>query len=591
MVVVWGNILSLIGNAFAQAVEILVFDAFFTRNENTKNRWLYILLWWGISTFSAIAIGTKFGYTFKMLQEIAFLYIFCVFLYQSRWDRRFFIVVTIYAVLFSYSHWFESFCLYAGNLDYEEYIWNVPLYSVLFFVRGFISLFVALIIKKYHHPLHARTRASAWVPLSAIFPVCTLRVLRQVYIYPEEQHVWQICLLILDLVDIAALILFDYLEENAENREKLIAANERAHVQDENIQALSQAYAGQRKMTHDFRANLSTLSELLESERVDDAKEFLSELNVRQSERILLVNSHNAAIDAVLNQKGYIGKKQGIDMRFRVNDLSALRLPRVDVTIVLGNLIDNAMEACAGLSDPNRWVSIQILYSENMLSILIINPSNIVQINDGHIPTTKQDPLLHGFGIGNVKDILEKYHAEYLFTYADAYAHNLTVYLHEIEEREGISILGQINDALIDDDSPAPGGGFGNPFNDPNWEQHITSFFGKREDVGIPGKDTTNHNGLDIAYPYGTPILAVEAGTVIKAGYHVSYGNYLVINHGGGYCTLYAHCSQLLAQVGDTVNKYDTIAKVGATGDVTGNHLHICVIVDGVYVNPKGYLH
>ena len=176
-------------------------------------------------------------------------------------------------------------------------------------------------------------------------------------------------------------------------------------------------------------------------------------------------------------------------------------------------------------------------------------------------------------------------------SYADAYTHNLTVYLHEIEEREGISILGQINDALIDDDSPAPGGGFGNPFNDPNWEQHITSFFGKRKDVGIPGKDTTNHNGLDIAYPYGTPILAVEAGTVIKAGYHVSYGNYLVINHGGGYCTLYAHCSQLLAQVGDTVNKYDTIAKVGATGDVTGNHLHICVIVDGVYVNPKGYLH
>ena len=172
---------------------------------------------------------------------------------------------------------------------------------------------------------------------------------------PEEQRVWQICLLILDLVDIVALILLDHLEENAENREKLIAANERAHVQDENIQALSQAYVGQRKMTHDFRANLSTLSELLESERVDDAKEFLSELNVRQSERILLVNSHNAAIDAVLNQKGYIGKKQGIDMRFRVNDLSALRLPRVDVIIVLGNLIDNAMEACAGLSDPNRW--------------------------------------------------------------------------------------------------------------------------------------------------------------------------------------------------------------------------------------------
>ena len=114
---------------------------------------------------------------------------------------------------------------------------------------------------------------------------------------------------------------------------------------------------------------------------------------------------------------------------------------------------------------------------------------------------------------------------------ADAYAHNLTVYLHEIEEHEGITILGQINGSLVDDGSPAPSNGFGNPFNDPNWKQHITSGFGKREDVGISGKDTTSHNGLDIAYPYGTPILAVEAGTVITAGYHVSYGNYLVINH------------------------------------------------------------
>ena len=125
--------------------------------------------------------------------------------------------------------------------------------------------------------------------------------------------------------------------------------------------------------------------------------------------------------------------------------------------------------------------------------------------------------------------------------------HNLTVYLHEIEEREGFTILGQISDALIDDTSPAPSGGFGNPFNDPNWEQHITSFFGKREDVGIPGKDTTNHNGLDIAYPYGTPILAVEAGTVIKAGYHVSYGRSIGHQPRRRIAHLYAHCSQLLA--------------------------------------------
>lgn len=100
MVVIWGNILSFIGNVVALAVEVLVFNAFFPRNENRKSQWLCILLWWAIATFLSISVGTKFGYTFKMLQEVALIYLFCAFLYQSRWDRRLFIVVTVYSLLF-----------------------------------------------------------------------------------------------------------------------------------------------------------------------------------------------------------------------------------------------------------------------------------------------------------------------------------------------------------------------------------------------------------------------------------------------------------------------------------------------------------
>ncbi len=175
--------------------------------------------------------------------------------------------------------------------------------------------------------------------------------------------------------------------------------------------------------------------------------------------------------------------------------------------------------------------------------------------------------------------------------FASDYAQNLTLYLQEIEEREGISILEQVNDLTADSTVPVAEGDFGNPFNDPAWRSHITSRFGKRPDVGLPGKDTTNHNGLDIAYGYGTPILAVQSGTVITATTSPSYGNYLVIDHGGGICTLYAHCSRLLVRVGQTVSKYDTIAEVGSTGDSTGNHLHICFIVNGQYTDPEQYLH
>ena len=221
------------------------------------------------------------------------------------------------------------------------------------------------------------------------------------------------------MVDVAALLLLDHLEQSAVNREKLVAATQRARVQDENIQALSQAYAGQRKMTHDYRAQLSTLSELLEQGNMVEAKSFLSEMKDHQSERILLINTHNAAIDAVLNQKGYTAQRQEIDMRFRVNDLSALKLPRVDVTIVLANLLDNALEACIQMPQTERWVSVQLLYGRGVLSVCIINPSRPVEIAGGQIATTKPDPLLHGFGLRNVEDILDKYHAEYTFSFKD----------------------------------------------------------------------------------------------------------------------------------------------------------------------------
>ncbi len=330
-----------------------------------------------------------------------------------------FVIVTTYAVLYSASYWTNSICMLLLHLTHEEYIWNIPLYSAVLIFRALAFFTLALVIRKYHPPLSVGKQARAWVPLSVVFPLSTLLIIWQIYTFPNEQEIWQICLLILDVVDVVALLLLDHLEQSAVNREKLVAAAERAHVQDENIQALSQAYAGQRKMTHDYRAQLSTLSGLLEQGNLEEAKAFLSEMKDRQSERILLINTHNAAIDAVLNQKGYAGQKKKIDMRFRVNDLSALKLPRVDVTIVLANLLDNAMEACCQMPEPERWVSVQILYGQGLLSISIINPSHPVQITGGQIATTKPEPLLHGYGLRNIEDILDKYHAEYTFSFKD----------------------------------------------------------------------------------------------------------------------------------------------------------------------------
>ena len=116
----------------------------------------------------------------------------------------------------------------------------------------------------------------------------------------------------------------------------------------------------------------------------------------------------------------------------------------------------------------------------------------------------------------------------------------------------------------------------------------ITSTFGGRASPG--GIGSTNHKGIDIANSYGTPIYAADGGTVTYAGWMGGYGYLVQINHGNGYVTYYGHNSSLLVSVGQHVYKGQQIARMGSTGNSTGNHCHFEVRYNGVAKNPLNYL-
>lgn len=98
------------------------------------------------------------------------------------------------------------------------------------------------------------------------------------------------------------------------------------------------------------------------------------------------------------------------------------------------------------------------------------------------------------------------------------------------------------------------------------------------------------HTGLDIPAPTGTPITAASDGTVIYADWLGGYGKAIMVDHGGGIVTLYAHNSSLTASVGKKVKRGDTIAKAGSTGNSTGPHCHFEVRKNGAYVDPLPWL-
>ena len=99
------------------------------------------------------------------------------------------------------------------------------------------------------------------------------------------------------------------------------------------------------------------------------------------------------------------------------------------------------------------------------------------------------------------------------------------------------------------------------------------------------------HTGLDIGAASGTPILAAAGGVIKYASPMGTYGNLVIVSHGNGVETYYAHCSKILVSVGQQVSSGDKIALVGSTGNSTGPHLHLEVRINGQPVNPQKYLY
>ncbi|MCD7783489.1 MAG: peptidoglycan DD-metalloendopeptidase family protein [Firmicutes bacterium] len=116
----------------------------------------------------------------------------------------------------------------------------------------------------------------------------------------------------------------------------------------------------------------------------------------------------------------------------------------------------------------------------------------------------------------------------------------------------------------------------------------ITSYFGARPDPFTGA--ASNHGAIDIYAPSGTDIYAAASGTVILSQSYSTYGNCIIIDHGNGIFTLYAHASKLLVSVGDTVTQGQVIAYVGMTGRATGYHLHFEVRLGSTRVDPLGYV-
>lgn len=161
--------------------------------------------------------------------------------------------------------------------------------------------------------------------------------------------------------------------------------------------------------------------------------------------------------------------------------------------------------------------------------------------------------------------------------------------IYAAEEKAGKEIAAEIDRLLAESDVVPSNEGFIWPVNS---SKKISSPIGNR--VAPGGFGSTNHKGVDICnVGFTSSVFAVKSGKVLltnTSGYGGGYGNYVVIDHGGGVTTLYAHMSVVKVSEGQMVSQGTVLGITGSTGASTGPHLHYEVRINGVYQNPLNYL-
>lgn len=404
---------------------ILLFDAFSARKMKRFRHWTIVTsLAFLEATLLNFAAITMPNYS-KIVIGLVLLFSLHRFLYTSNRMFSFYISVIFYATICCVDNcWYTMLLLMSEAQDSVtpgEMVWqNLFMHSVI--------IAVCFLQAKARNGKLSQATNFRWYTIPAVLSLASVLLIfffgncfqqGQISIQPLC-----VCATFITVMQIAALLLIRWMEQNANFREEAISLQAKSKAQQESIEALSAAYAQQRKLTHDFRVHLSTLDGMLMQQNIDINKiqTYIHSLQSKQTERILLVNTHHATLDALLNQKALVAKNRKIDIQFSVNDLSPIKIDMVDLTVIISNTLDNAIEACEKLPETDRQIYVQALLEEDELFYAVRNKSLPVNMITNQLPaSTKENPSFHGYGLQNVHTTLEKYHTLYAMDYENGW--------------------------------------------------------------------------------------------------------------------------------------------------------------------------
>ena len=299
-------------------------------------------------------------------------------------------------------------------------IYGISYYSAELFI---IALFRKMMLQRMGNRPRSDAQHSQLI-LYFLFPCASFAML-VILLYVTSGHnieefVSAGCCILIFISNIAILFLLERMEYAASEREQLLMLNQQIQLQSKNMTSASELYSAQRKKVHDFRAHLNILNQLMKNQEYSAAEEYLEKITEQQTDRLFLVNTHYPILDALFNTKAAEATQKKISIDFEVNDLSNLPFDVSDMVVLLSNLLDNAIEACQQYDKGDKAIHVMAVAQQDFF-ISVRNTSEPVVIISGSIPTTKPEPQMHGFGLANIRLILERYSGEYTMFYENGW--------------------------------------------------------------------------------------------------------------------------------------------------------------------------
>ena len=196
--------------------------------------------------------------------------------------------------------------------------------------------------------------------------------------------------------------------EKESQMQRLKLLHEQTQNQMNLYQSMKKRYEQQRRFSHDYKNQLNCIQGMIETGQTKEALEYISGLTGKFRQSEMCVNTDHAVVNVMLNQKYQEASDKGIAMTMVSGDLSGLTISEEDIVTLLGNLLDNAIEACEKLGG-NKVIQFKMVVEEGQLVLSIRNPvRDAVRIKDNRIVTSKRDKSQHGIGLMNVDSVIRK---------------------------------------------------------------------------------------------------------------------------------------------------------------------------------------